>query len=117
MAAGARADKVQSAIAKHAHPAEIDVDGDTADDFQANGTPHFFINGRRLVGAQPKAKFVEIIDEELKKAQGARSTQGPGPRRSTTRSPGTGSSRRSPIASRSTRFRRATPSRGPRRRG
>jgi len=69
VAAGARADKVQSAIAKHTHSGEIDVDGDTADDFQANGTPHFFINGRRLVGAQPKAKFVEIIDEELKKAK------------------------------------------------
>ena len=48
--AGARADKVQAAITKHTHAAEIDADADTADDFQANGTPHFFINGRRLVG-------------------------------------------------------------------
>jgi protein-disulfide isomerase len=68
--AGARADKVQAAIAKHSHAAEIAVDSDTADDFQANGTPHFFINGRRLVGAQPKARFAEIIDDEIKKAQG-----------------------------------------------
>ncbi len=67
--AGARADKVQAAIAKHTHSAEIEADDDTADDFQANGTPHFFINGRRLVGAQSKAQFAAIIDEEIKKAQ------------------------------------------------
>ena len=67
--AGARADKVQAAIAKHTRAAEIDADADVADDFQANGTPHFFINGRRLVGAQPKAQFAAIIDEEIKKAQ------------------------------------------------
>jgi protein-disulfide isomerase len=70
VAAGARADKVQAAIAKHSHASEIDVDRDAAEDLEANGTPHFFINGRRLVGAQPKARFAEIIDEEIKKAQG-----------------------------------------------
>ncbi len=32
----------------------------------ARGTPTFFINGRRLVGAQPIDKFKEIIDDELK---------------------------------------------------
>jgi protein-disulfide isomerase len=69
VAAGASADKVQAAITKHTHKAEIEADADVADDFQANGTPHFFINGRRLVGAQPKARFAAIIDEELKKAQ------------------------------------------------
>lgn len=31
------------------------------------GTPEFFINGRRLQGAQPIEKFHKIIDEELKK--------------------------------------------------
>ncbi len=67
--AGAKADKVKTAIAMHSHTAEIEADGDTAVDFQANGTPHFFINGRRLVGAQPKARFADIIDEELKKAK------------------------------------------------
>ncbi len=67
--AGAKADKVKTAIAKHSHTAEIEADGDTAVDFQANGTPHFFVNGRRLVGAQPKARFADIIDEELKKAK------------------------------------------------
>ncbi len=31
------------------------------------GTPAFFINGTRLVGAQPIAKFKQVIDAELKK--------------------------------------------------
>ena len=33
----------------------------------ANGTPTFFINGNRLVGAQPVDAFKKISDEELKK--------------------------------------------------
>ena len=33
-----------------------------------SGTPGFFINGRYLRGAQPLAKFKQVIDEELKKA-------------------------------------------------
>lgn len=31
------------------------------------GTPTFFINGKKVVGALPFEKFKEIIDEELKK--------------------------------------------------
>ena len=67
---GARADAVRAAIASHAHRKHIEEDADLAEDFEANGTPHFFINGRRLAGAQPKEKFEEIIDEEVKRAQG-----------------------------------------------
>lgn len=33
----------------------------------ARGTPAFFINGRFLSGAQPKARFKAVIDEEMKK--------------------------------------------------
>ena len=33
----------------------------------ANGTPTFFINGYRLVGAQPVDAFKKVIDEQLKK--------------------------------------------------
>ena len=40
-----------------------------ANDFQARGTPHFFINGRRLSGAQPVDAFRKVIDEELAKAR------------------------------------------------
>ncbi len=39
-----------------------------AADVGARGTPSFFINGRKLAGAQPFAKFKEIIDDELKRA-------------------------------------------------
>jgi protein-disulfide isomerase len=67
--AGASADKVKKAISDHTHKKDIDADKDLAEDFQANGTPHFFINGRRLVGAQPQEKFEQVIDEEIKKAQ------------------------------------------------
>jgi len=67
--AGASADKVKAAIAGSTHKKEIDADNDLAQDFQASGTPHFFINGRRLVGAQPVEKFEKVIDEEITKAQ------------------------------------------------
>ncbi len=66
---GASADKIKKAIADQTHKKEIDADQDLSEDFQASGTPHFFVNGRRLVGAQPQEKFEKIIDEEIKKAQ------------------------------------------------
>jgi protein-disulfide isomerase len=40
-----------------------------ASDFQVGGTPHFFVNGRRLAGAQPLDVFKKLIDEELLKAR------------------------------------------------
>lgn len=61
--------RVQKAIEKHTHKAIIDEDTGLATDVEASGTPHFFINGRRLVGAQPADKFRALIDEELAKAQ------------------------------------------------
>ncbi len=66
---GVHADKIKKAIDGHAYKKTIDADKDLAEDFQANGTPHFFINGRRLVGAQPEEKFDTIIDEEIKNAE------------------------------------------------
>ena len=62
--------KVKAAIADKKYNADIIADQDLADDLQANGTPHFFVNGRRLVGAQPFDKFKAIIDDEIKKAEG-----------------------------------------------
>ncbi|HEY1691919.1 MAG TPA: thioredoxin domain-containing protein [Polyangiaceae bacterium] len=67
--AGGNADKVKAAITGKTHKKEIDADKEMSEDFQASGTPHFFINGRRLVGAQPEEKFDKIIDEEVAKAQ------------------------------------------------
>jgi protein-disulfide isomerase len=60
---------VKDAIAKKKHGAKITADADLADDVQASGTPHFFINGRRLVGAQPFEKFKAVVDEEITKAK------------------------------------------------
>jgi protein-disulfide isomerase len=68
-AAGADRARVRKAVVDRTHKKEIDADLDLVEDFKANGTPHFFINGRRLVGAQPQEKFEKIIDEEIGKAQ------------------------------------------------
>jgi protein-disulfide isomerase len=67
--AGGNADKVRKAMDNHTYKKIIDADQDLSEDFQASGTPHFFVNGRRLVGAQPEEKFDAIIDEEIPKAQ------------------------------------------------
>ncbi|MBN2361295.1 MAG: thioredoxin domain-containing protein [Deltaproteobacteria bacterium] len=45
----------------------IKADQDEAGRLGARGTPTFFINGRRLVGAQPIGQFKALIDDELKK--------------------------------------------------
>ncbi|AKU95786.1 Periplasmic thiol:disulfide interchange protein DsbA [Labilithrix luteola] len=69
---GLNVDKVKSAIKDEKYKKEIDADAELGEDVQASGTPHFFINGRRLVGAQPFEKFKTIIDEEVKKFDDAK---------------------------------------------
>lgn len=66
---GVNLDKAKDAIKTKKYTKEISADMELADDVQASGTPHFFVNGRRLVGAQPFEKFKKIIDEEITKAQ------------------------------------------------
>lgn len=61
--------RARAAMAKHAYKAAIAADQDLADDLRANGTPTFFVNGRKLVGAQPLDKFVALVDEEMAKAE------------------------------------------------
>src|SRR3954453_16055720 len=46
---------------------KVDADAKEGAAVGATGTPTFFINGNRLVGAQPPEKFKELIDAELKK--------------------------------------------------
>jgi len=48
-----------------ASQADIDRDVEEATAVGANSTPTFFINGRRLEGAQPFENFKAIIDQEL----------------------------------------------------
>ncbi|HEU4576826.1 MAG TPA: thioredoxin domain-containing protein [Polyangiaceae bacterium] len=52
-----------------AYRARIDASADLALDFGANGTPHFFINGRHLVGAQPYEQFKQLVDAGLQDAR------------------------------------------------
>ncbi|HVY46560.1 MAG TPA: thioredoxin domain-containing protein, partial [Minicystis sp.] len=54
-----------AAIQSKKHAAAIDESKDLAEDVEAQGTPTFFINGRKLVGAQPIEKFRAIIDDEI----------------------------------------------------
>ncbi|MGO9708099.1 MAG: DsbA family protein [Polyangiaceae bacterium] len=69
-ALGLDAKKADDAVKNHVWKKQIDDDNNLSQTLQASGTPHFFINGRRLVGAQPFDKFKEIIDSEITKAQG-----------------------------------------------
>ena len=50
--------------------AHIADDVDSADLSGVTGTPTFFINGTRLVGAQPFEAFKAAIDKELKGSKG-----------------------------------------------
>jgi protein-disulfide isomerase len=62
-------DTVKKAIDENKHKDKIDQSMDLAADLDARGTPAFFINGRKLSGAQPFDAFKKIIDQELPKAK------------------------------------------------
>ena len=47
---------------------QIKADQTLAAKLGARGTPHFFVNGKRLPGALPFPRFKTVIDEELKAA-------------------------------------------------
>ncbi|MBX3209193.1 MAG: thioredoxin domain-containing protein [Labilithrix sp.] len=61
--------KAMASVKAKAFKKGIEEDVDLGDDFKAAGTPHFFINGRRLVGAQPFDKFKSVIDDEIARAE------------------------------------------------
>jgi protein-disulfide isomerase len=69
---GLDAAKVKDAIAKDKHKASIEADQALADDLGAAGTPQFYVNGRKLEGAQPFERFQAVIDDELQKAEALR---------------------------------------------
>jgi protein-disulfide isomerase len=62
---------IEPALKSDKLTARIEQSMEQATDFQARGTPHFFINGRRLSGAQPLDEFKKLIDEQLTKARAA----------------------------------------------
>ena len=57
------------ALASTKYDAQIKAEQRLATSLDAKGTPTFFLNGRRLVGAQPIEKFAGIIEEEILHAQ------------------------------------------------
>jgi protein-disulfide isomerase len=61
---------VKANIASDKYKDQLASTTDQAAELNARGTPHFFINGRRLSGAQPFDNFKKIIDEEVVKAKG-----------------------------------------------
>jgi protein-disulfide isomerase len=61
-------DQVKKAIDENKHKEKIDQSMELASELDARGTPAFFINGRKLSGAQPFDAFKKIIDAELAKA-------------------------------------------------
>lgn len=60
--------RLKQAISKNEFETKIKQSESLAFDFQARGTPQFFINGRRVKGAQPFEEFKKVIDEQLEKA-------------------------------------------------
>jgi protein-disulfide isomerase len=61
--------QAEAAISARKGLSKIEESQQLADDFAARGTPHFFINGRRLAGAQPLANFSALIEEQLARAR------------------------------------------------
>ena len=51
------------------HLARVKRDQALVNGLGANGTPTFFVNGRKLVGALPFGDFKTVVDEELAKAE------------------------------------------------
>ncbi len=57
--------KWKGSVESHKAQATIQADMSAGNAVGANGTPTFFINGKRLVGAMPFESFKQIIDAEL----------------------------------------------------
>jgi protein-disulfide isomerase len=61
---------VKAAIEDNRFQSKFDANIELGSDLNARGTPHFFVNGYRVQGAQPFEKFQEVIDAQLAKAKG-----------------------------------------------
>jgi protein-disulfide isomerase len=63
---GLATDKFDKCLDSGEKAATVEASKKAGEEAGVNGTPHFFINGRGLSGAQPFEKFKEIIDRELR---------------------------------------------------
>jgi protein-disulfide isomerase len=66
---GLQWDSVAQAIERDLHARTLDANLELATEFDVVSTPQFFINGRRLIGAQPFEKFKALIDSQLSLAK------------------------------------------------
>ncbi len=64
---GLNKDKFTQCIESNKYKQKVKDELDYGKQIGVSGTPTFFINGLKLVGAQPYSAFKQIIDEELKK--------------------------------------------------
>jgi protein-disulfide isomerase len=62
-------EKISAAIKGRKYQDKLDDSSHLAEDFQVRSTPYFFINGRRLSGAQPYETFKELVDQQLAEAK------------------------------------------------
>jgi protein-disulfide isomerase len=68
-AAGLDMTAFRKALDENRHEARIKRDQALVNGVGANGTPSFFINGRKIAGAVPFEVFKAMVDEELPKAE------------------------------------------------
>jgi len=66
---GLNVDRFKSDLDSGKFKDKIKADSDEGTKFGASGTPTFFINGYKLVGAQPVDAFKKLIDQELAKGK------------------------------------------------
>jgi protein-disulfide isomerase len=66
---GLNMERFRAALDNGTHRAAVQQDQQLANTLGARGTPHFFINGRKLAGAQPIERFREVIDDEIRRAE------------------------------------------------
>lgn len=64
---GMDTNQFSTCLSTHKYKSVVDADESAGSAVGVNGTPTFFVNGHRLVGAVPFDQFKTLIDQELKK--------------------------------------------------
>jgi len=59
---------VEESLAASEHEAAISRDFERGQQMGITGTPTFIVNGRTIVGAQPKEEFERVIEEAAAEA-------------------------------------------------
>ncbi len=62
--------KFHACLASDRFDAAIQAELHQGTELGVSGTPAYFVNGRMLSGARPVESFAEVIDDELRSAQG-----------------------------------------------